>query len=104
MSTTPALAAHVINADHLTIRFGDVTAVDDVSFHLDRGELFGFLGPNGSGKTTIIRALCGLIPLTSGEATILGMDVPSTPPTSSNTSATCPRSSASTKTSPSKKT
>jgi ABC-2 type transport system ATP-binding protein len=75
MSTTPALAAHVINADHLTIRFGDVTAVDDVSFHLDRGELFGFLGPNGSGKTTIIRALCGLIPLTSGNATILGMDV-----------------------------
>ncbi len=68
-------AAVVINAEHLTIRFGDVTAVDDVSFHLDRGELFGFLGPNGSGKTTIIRALCGLIPLTSGDATILGMDV-----------------------------
>ena len=65
----------VINAEHLTIRFGAVTAVDDVSFHLDRGELFGFLGPNGSGKTTIIRALCGLIPLTSGNATILGMDV-----------------------------
>jgi ABC-2 type transport system ATP-binding protein len=68
-------ASPVINAHHLTIRFGDVTAVDDVSFHLDRGELFGFLGPNGSGKTTIIRALCGLIPLTSGDATILGMDV-----------------------------
>ena len=65
----------VINASHLTIRFGSVTAVDDVSFHLDRGELFGFLGPNGSGKTTIIRALCGLIPLTSGDATILGMNV-----------------------------
>jgi ABC-2 type transport system ATP-binding protein len=71
----PAPRAVVINAEHLTIRFGDVTAVDDVSFHLDRGELFGFLGPNGSGKTTIIRALCGLIPLTSGDATILGMDV-----------------------------
>jgi ABC-2 type transport system ATP-binding protein len=67
--------APVINAEHLTIRFGNVTAVDDVTFHLDRGELFGFLGPNGSGKTTIIRALCGLIPLTSGNATILGMDV-----------------------------
>ena len=65
----------VINAEHLTIRFGDVTAVNNVSFHLDRGELFGFLGPNGSGKTTIIRALCGLIPVTSGDATILGMDV-----------------------------
>ena len=67
--------AVVIDVSHLTIRFGSVTAVDDVSFHLDRGELFGFLGPNGSGKTTIIRALCGLIPLTSGDATILGMDV-----------------------------
>jgi ABC-2 type transport system ATP-binding protein len=74
--TTPQPApTRVINAEHLTIRFGDVTAVDDVSFHLDKGELFGFLGPNGSGKTTIIRALCGLIPLTSGNATILGMDV-----------------------------
>ena len=68
-------AVVVVNAEHLTIRFGAFTAVDDVSFHLDRGELFGFLGPNGSGKTTIIRALCGLIPLSSGEATILGMDV-----------------------------
>ena len=68
-------AVVVIDAHRLTIRFGAFTAVDDVSFHLDRGELFGFLGPNGSGKTTIIRALCGLIPLSSGEATILGMDV-----------------------------
>ena len=74
-SPLPPPAAPVINAQHLTIKFGNVTAVDDVSFHLDRGELFGFLGPNGSGKTTIIRALCGLIPLTSGDATILGMDV-----------------------------
>ncbi len=68
-------AAPVIDARNLSIRFGDVTAVNDVSFHLDRGELFGFLGPNGSGKTSIIRALCGLIPLSSGQATILGMDV-----------------------------
>jgi len=74
-AVNPPAVPPVINAHHLTIRFGDFTAVDDVSFHLDRGELFGFLGPNGSGKTTIIRALCGLIPLTSGDATILGMDV-----------------------------
>jgi ABC-2 type transport system ATP-binding protein len=65
----------VINAENLVIRFGEFTAVDDVSFHLDKGELFGFLGPNGSGKTTIIRALCGLIPLNGGNASILGMDV-----------------------------
>ena len=51
----------VIAADHLTIRFGSFTAVDDVSFEIGKGEIFGFLGPNGSGKTTIIKALCGLL-------------------------------------------
>src|SRR3954449_8922190 len=65
----------VITADHLTIRFGDFTAVSDVSFNIDEGELFGFLGPNGSGKTTIIKALCGLLPPTEGTGRILGMDV-----------------------------
>jgi ABC-2 type transport system ATP-binding protein len=64
-----------ITADNLTIRFGNFTAVRDVSFAIDRGELFGFLGPNGSGKTTVIKALCGLVPPTSGTGTILGMDV-----------------------------
>jgi len=68
-------ASAVIHAENLKIQFGDFVAVDDVSFEIQKGELFGFLGPNGSGKTTIIRALCGLIPLTSGSATILGMDV-----------------------------
>ena len=53
----------VISAEHITIKFGEFTAVDDVSFQIHKGELFGFLGPNGSGKTTIIRALCGLLPL-----------------------------------------
>src|SRR6201996_6981258 len=65
----------VITADHLTIRFGDFTAVSDVSFEINKGELFGFLGPNGSGKTTIIKALCGLITPTEGTGTILGMDI-----------------------------
>ena len=65
----------VITADHLTIRFGDFTAVNDVSFDINKGELFGFLGPNGSGKTTIIKALCGLITPTEGTGTILGMDI-----------------------------
>jgi ABC-2 type transport system ATP-binding protein len=65
----------VITAEHLTIRFGNFTAVDDVSFSIGKGELFGFLGPNGSGKTTIIKALCGLLTPTEGTGTILGMDI-----------------------------
>ncbi len=65
----------VITAEHLTIRFGNFTAVDDVSFTIGKGELFGFLGPNGSGKTTIIKALCGLLTPTEGTGTILGMDI-----------------------------
>jgi ABC-2 type transport system ATP-binding protein len=65
----------VITADHLTIRFGSFTAVNDVSFQINKGELFGFLGPNGSGKTTIIKVLCGLLPPTEGTGSILGMDI-----------------------------
>ena len=65
----------IIEADHLTIRFGSITAVNDVSFQVGKGELFGFLGPNGSGKTTIIKALCGLLRPTEGTGRILGMDV-----------------------------
>ncbi len=65
----------IIEADHLTIRFGSLTAVNDVSFEIGKGEVFGFLGPNGSGKTTIIKALCGLLPPTEGTGRILGMDI-----------------------------
>ncbi|MEO8130407.1 MAG: ABC transporter ATP-binding protein [Bryobacteraceae bacterium] len=65
----------VITAENLTIRFGDITAVDNVSFAVSRGEVFGFLGPNGSGKTTIIKALCGLLKVSSGSGSILGMDI-----------------------------
>ncbi len=65
----------IIEADRLTIRFGAVTAVDDVSFAVNRGEIFGFLGPNGSGKTTIIKALCGLVTPSSGTGRILGIDI-----------------------------
>jgi ABC-2 type transport system ATP-binding protein len=64
-----------ISAEHLTIRFGDFTAVHDVSFAIAKGEVFGFLGPNGSGKTTIIKALCGLLTPSAGTGTILGMDI-----------------------------
>lgn len=65
----------IIQADRLTIRFGSFTAVHDVSFEVGRGEIFGFLGPNGSGKTTIIKALCGLLRPSQGTGRILGMDI-----------------------------
>jgi ABC-2 type transport system ATP-binding protein len=64
-----------ITASRLTIRFGQFTAVNDVSFEVSKGEIFGFLGPNGSGKTTIIKALCGLLPPSEGTGSILGMDI-----------------------------
>jgi ABC-2 type transport system ATP-binding protein len=65
----------IIEADHLTIRFGQVTAVNDVSLTVEKGEIFGFLGPNGSGKTTLIKALCGLLAPSEGTGRILGMDI-----------------------------
>ncbi len=65
----------VITADQLTKRFGDFTAVDHISFEVDKGEIFGFLGANGAGKTTAMRMLCGLSLPTSGKATVAGFDV-----------------------------
>ena len=64
-----------ISAEHLVRRFGDFTAVDDVSFRVEKGEIFGFLGPNGSGKTTVIKMLTGLLPLSAGSAWVEGLDV-----------------------------
>ena len=60
----------MITVENLTKKFGEVTAVDGVSFQVKEGEVFGFLGPNGAGKTTTVRMLCCLISKTSGEATI----------------------------------
>lgn len=65
----------VIQADALTKQFGDFTAVDAVSFEAYAGEVLGYLGPNGSGKTTTIRMLLGLLLPTSGSARVLGFDV-----------------------------
>jgi ABC-2 type transport system ATP-binding protein len=65
----------VITANNLTKRFGHFTAVDNISFDVYRGEIFGFLGANGAGKTTAMRMLCGLLFPTSGEATVAGYDV-----------------------------
>ena len=69
----------VIQAQQLTKRFGDVTAVNQVSLAVGEGALFGLLGPNGSGKTTMIRMLTGQIRPTSGSARVLGMDVVAEP-------------------------
>jgi ABC-2 type transport system ATP-binding protein len=64
-----------ISAEHLVRRFGSFTAVNDVSFQVQQGEIFGFLGPNGSGKTTVIKMLTGLLPLSAGNAHVEGLDV-----------------------------
>ena len=65
----------VIRADKLTKRFGHFTAVDNISFEVSKGEIFGFLGANGAGKTTAMRMLCGLSLPTSGKASVAGFDV-----------------------------
>ncbi len=64
-----------ITAENLTMRFGDFTAVDHVSFRIERGEIFGFLGPNGCGKTTTMKMLTGLLAASEGRAELLGKPV-----------------------------
>jgi ABC-2 type transport system ATP-binding protein len=68
-----------IVVDHVTKKYGDFTAVDDVSFNVHQGEIFGLLGPNGAGKSTLIRMMTTLLPLTSGRALINGFDVAKQP-------------------------
>ena len=65
----------MIEVQHVTKRYGPLTAVDDVSFRVERGEILGFLGPNGAGKTTTMRILTGYIPPTEGKALVAGFDV-----------------------------
>lgn len=65
----------VIETEELTKRFGDFVAVDHISFRVKRGEIFGFLGANGAGKTTAMRMLCGLSRPTSGRGTVAGFDI-----------------------------
>jgi ABC-2 type transport system ATP-binding protein len=67
--------ALAVETQALTRRFGDFTAVDGVTFQIRRGQIFGLLGPNGCGKTTTIRMLCGVLPPSGGRAIVLGHDV-----------------------------
>jgi ABC-2 type transport system ATP-binding protein len=65
-----------IRAQSLSRHFGEVIAVDDVDLEIPSGQIYGFLGPNGSGKTTIIRMLCGLLTPSGGDVKVLGLDIP----------------------------
>ncbi len=65
----------MIEVEHLTKKYGQISAIEDVSFNVQRGEILGFLGPNGAGKTTTMRILTCFIPATSGTARVAGFDV-----------------------------
>jgi ABC-type multidrug transport system ATPase subunit len=64
---------YVVQSDSLTKRYGDVLAVDDLTFSIEPGTITGFLGPNGAGKSTTLRMLLGLAKPTSGHATVFGL-------------------------------
>ncbi|WP_374035735.1 ABC transporter ATP-binding protein [Bdellovibrio bacteriovorus] len=64
-----------VEVQNLSVKFGDYYAVKDISFTVEKGEIFGFLGANGAGKTTTIRVLCGLLLPSQGEARVCGLDV-----------------------------
>lgn len=72
-------ADHAVEVEQLTRRFGSFVAVNKVSFHVPKGEIFGFLGPNGAGKSTVIRMLCGVLEPSDGTGTVLGFDVGTQP-------------------------
>jgi ABC-2 type transport system ATP-binding protein len=69
------MSQYIVETDKLTKKFGDFTATDAISIQVERGEIFGFLGANGAGKTTAMRMLCGLLKPTSGTASVAGYDV-----------------------------
>jgi ABC-2 type transport system ATP-binding protein len=73
------MAAPIIDVRNLVKRYGDVAAVDDITFAVEEGDFFGFLGPNGAGKTTTMRILATLLPKTSGTVTVAGFDVEKEP-------------------------
>jgi ABC-2 type transport system ATP-binding protein len=69
------MSSPVIQVDRLSRRFGEIAAVNDVSFSVNEGEMFGLVGPDGAGKTTTIRMLCGILAPSEGGATVLGHDL-----------------------------
>lgn len=75
MNETKIMSNNVIFTENLTKRFGNFTAVDNISFEVKKGEIFGFLGANGAGKTTAMRMLCGLSIPTSGKGFVAGYDI-----------------------------
>jgi branched-chain amino acid transport system ATP-binding protein len=70
---------NVLRADRITVKFGGVTAVDDVSLSLGSGEILGLIGPNGAGKTTLFNAVTGFVPMHSGRITLLDKDITALP-------------------------
>ena len=75
----PLSLPNAIEVEHITKKYGDFTAVDDISFSVPEGEIFGLLGPNGAGKSTLIRMMTTLIEITAGTARINGFDVRTDP-------------------------
>jgi ABC-2 type transport system ATP-binding protein len=84
-------APTAIEVDHIVKKYGDFTAVNDVSFAVKEGEIFGLLGPNGAGKSTLIRMMTTLLPITSGWARIAGHDVSKEPNEARNTMGVIPQ-------------
>lgn len=79
MKALPKSNEIVIDADHLTKKFGNFTAASDITFKVPKGEIFGLLGPNGAGKSTTFKMLCGLLVPTSGKARVIGLDLETAP-------------------------
>ncbi|HXU49360.1 MAG TPA: ATP-binding cassette domain-containing protein, partial [Candidatus Binatia bacterium] len=75
MNAPAPASVNTIVVEHLVKKFGDLIAVNDISFDVRQGEIFGLLGPNGAGKTTLIRMMTTLTPPTSGTAIVAGHDI-----------------------------